>query len=174
MNVAATAATQSPDFVIERVFDAPRRLVWECFTKPERMKEWWGPKGAAVIAAKMDLRPGGTYLYALKMGDNPVMWGKFVFREIVPPERLVLINSFSDEAGGLTRHPMSPTWPLEMFSVFTFEDAPGGKTKLTIRWSPYNASAEEQTTFDAGHDSMRMGWGGALDGLDICLASAQR
>ena len=53
------AAGQSPDFVISRVFDAPRELVWKCFTEPERMKHWWGPKGFKVIASKMDLRPGG-------------------------------------------------------------------------------------------------------------------
>lgn len=167
------AETKSPDFVLERVFEAPRKLVWECFTNPERMKEWWGPKGASVIASKMDLRPGGTYHYAMKMGDFPAMWGKFVFREIVPQEQMVFINAFSDEAGGLTRHPMSPTWPLEMLSIFTFEDMPGGKTKVTIRWAPYNASTEEQATFDAGHDSMRMGWGGSLEQLEAYLAKTQ-
>ena len=55
------AETKSDDFVISRVFDAPRELVWKCFTDPEHMKQWWGPKGFTVIASKMDLRPGGTY-----------------------------------------------------------------------------------------------------------------
>ena len=173
MNAAATATTKSPDFVLERVFDAPRKLVWECFTKPERMKEWWGPKGFKVVKAELDLRPGGIYLYGMQTPDGTIMWGKFVFREITPPERMVLINSFSDEAGGLTRHPMAPTWPLEMFSIFTFEDAPGGKTKVTIRWSPHNANAEEQKTFDAGHDSMNKGWGGSLEQLEAYLARTQ-
>jgi uncharacterized protein YndB with AHSA1/START domain len=57
-----------------------------------------------------------------------------------------------------------------MFTVLTFEDQPGGKTKLTIRWSPHNPTAEEQQTFDAGHDSMRMGWTGSLDQLEAYLA----
>jgi uncharacterized protein YndB with AHSA1/START domain len=83
---------------------------------------------------------------------------------------MVFINSFSDEAGGITRHPMAPTWPLEMLSTFTFEEAPGGKTKLTIRWSPHNATDEERKTFDAGHDSMRQGWGGTLEKLTAYLA----
>jgi uncharacterized protein YndB with AHSA1/START domain len=78
---------------------------------------------------------------------------------------LVLINSFSDEAGGLTRHPLSPTWPMEMYSVFTFEEASGGKTKFTVRWSPHNATEEEKKTFDASHDSMTQGWGGTLEQL---------
>src|SRR5262249_12820696 len=62
----AAATAKSPDFVISRVFDAPRELVWKCFTEPERMKEWWGPKGFTVIASKMDFRVGGTYHYGLK------------------------------------------------------------------------------------------------------------
>src|SRR5262245_43510210 len=144
-----TTATKSDtparggDFVISRVFDAPRDLVWKAFTEPERMKEWWGPKGFKVITSKMDLRPGGTYLYGMKGPDGSPMWGKFVFREIVAPERLVVITSFSDEAGGITRHPMAPNWPLEMLSTFTFEEQSSTKTKLTIRWSPYKATDEE-------------------------------
>ena len=59
MNAPAATATKSPDFVISRVFDAPRELVWKCFTEPEHMSEWWGPKGFTVVASKMDLRPGG-------------------------------------------------------------------------------------------------------------------
>jgi uncharacterized protein YndB with AHSA1/START domain len=168
------AAAKSLDFVLSRVFDAPRDLVWKAFTDPERMKHWWGPKGFTVIASKMDLRPGGTYHYGMKAPDGSAMWGKFKFREIEPPQRLVFINSFSDEAGGTTRHPMAPTWPLEMLSTFTFEELPGGKTKFTIRWAAYNATADEQKTFDAGHDSMRMGWGGTMEQLEAYLAKAQQ
>ena len=168
------SATKSPDFVISRVFDAPRDLVWKAFTDPERMKHWWGPKGFTVISSKMDLRPGGTYHYGMKAPDGSAMWGKFVFREIAAPERMVFINSFSNEAGGTTRHPMAPTWPLEMLSIFTFEEQPGGKTKFTIRWAAHNATSEEQATFDAGHDSMRGGWGGTMDQLAVYLAKAQQ
>jgi uncharacterized protein YndB with AHSA1/START domain len=167
---AKAAANAAKEFVISRVFDAPRELVWKAFTEPERMKQWWGPKGFTVLASKMDLRPGGSYHYGMKAPDGTPMWGKFVYREIVAPERMVFINSFSDEAGGITRHPMAPTWPLEMLSVFTFEEVPGGKTKLTIRWSPHNASEGERKTFDAGHDSMRQGWTGTLDQLAAYFA----
>jgi uncharacterized protein YndB with AHSA1/START domain len=167
--MTADAQAQSKDFVISRVFDAPRALVWQCFTDPERMKQWWGPKGVTVIASKMDLRAGGTYHYGMRTPDGTVMWGKFVYRKIDPQDRIELINSFSDEAGGLTRHPFSPNWPLEMLSVFTFEDAPGGQTKFTVRWMPHNASVEEQKTFDAGHASMTQGWGGTLEQLATYL-----
>jgi uncharacterized protein YndB with AHSA1/START domain len=163
----------SADFVVSRVFDAPRELVWECFTDPEHMKEWWGPKGFAVVAAKMDRRPGGTYHYGMRTPNGQVMWGKFVYREIDAPSRMVWVNSFSDEAGGTTRHPMSATWPLEMLTIVTFDEIAGGKTRLTIRWSPLNATAEEQQTFDAGHDSMRGGWGGTLDQLAAYLVTVK-
>src|SRR5581483_2981373 len=99
--------TGQDDFVISRVLDAPRSLVWRCFTDPEHMKQWWGPKGATVVKSVMDLRVGGTYHYALQMPGAPApMWGKFSFREIVPEQKLVFISSFSDEKGGVTRHPM--------------------------------------------------------------------
>jgi uncharacterized protein YndB with AHSA1/START domain len=166
-------AASNQDFVITRTFDAPRDLVWKAFTDPEHMKKWWGPKGFTVIQSKMDLHPGGSYHYGMKAPDGSAMWGKFVYREVVAPERMVFINSFSDEAGGITRHPMAPTWPLEMLSTFTFEEEPGGKTKLTIRWSPHNATEEERKTFDAGHDGMRQGWGGTLEVLTAYLAKAQ-
>jgi uncharacterized protein YndB with AHSA1/START domain len=167
----AAAKGAENEFVITRRFDAPRDLVFAAFTEPERMKQWWGPKGFTVIASKMDLRPGGTYHYGMRAPDGTAMWGKLVYREIVRPERLVLVNSFSDEAGGLTRHPMSPTWPLEMLSTFLFVEADGG-TALTIKWSPLNARPEERATFAGAHDGMRQGWTGTLDQLAEYLAKA--
>lgn len=165
--------TESSEFVISRVLDAPRDLVWKCFTAPERMKQWWGPKEFTVIASKMDLHVGGTYHYGMKAPDGTPMWGKFVFREIVPPERLNFISSFSDEKGGTTRHPGHMSWPLEMHSIFTFEEMPGGKTKFTVRWTTHNATDGEQKTFEAGRDSMRMGWTGTMEQLEAYLAKAQ-
>jgi uncharacterized protein YndB with AHSA1/START domain len=159
------------EFVITRVFDAPRDLVWKAFTEPQRMKEWWGPKGVTITKSEMDLRPGGSYHYAMRTPDGNTMWGKFVYREITPPSRMVFVNSFSDEAGGVTRHPMAPTWPLEMLSTFSFEEE-DGKTRFTVRWSPLNASEEERATFAAGHASMQQGWGGTLDKLAAYLAKA--
>ena len=169
MNASSAAvATKSPDFVISRVLDAPRELVWRCFTEAEH-QAWWGPKGVTVTRSKIDLRPGGMHHYTMETPDGKVMWGRQVYREIVPPAKLVFINSFSDEQGGLGRHPMAPTWPLELLSVLTFEELPGGKTKFTVRWSPHNATAEEQKTFDEGHASMNQGWSGTIDKLEEYL-----
>jgi uncharacterized protein YndB with AHSA1/START domain len=166
------ATTVGSDFVITRQFDAPRELVWKAFTEPQGMKEWWGPKGGEIVVSKMDLRVGGTYHGAMRDPTGRVMWAKFVYREIIPPERLVWVHSFSDESGGLTRHPLSPSWPLELLTTVTFEETSGGKTKLTLRWAPSNASEEERTTFAAAHDGMNHGWRGSFDQLAAYLARA--
>jgi uncharacterized protein YndB with AHSA1/START domain len=161
-------------FVISRVFDAPRELVFKAFTEPERMKEWWGPKGFKGIAGEMDLRPGGRYHYGLQAPDGSTMWGLFVYREVSAPERIVLVNSFSDAEGGLTRHPMNPKWPLRLLSIFTFEDAGGGKTKLTVSWTPIEESDEERAVFEQARPSMTQGWSGTFEQLETYLAAVQK
>lgn len=171
--MAASTATKTDDsmsvFVISRDFAAPRAVVWRAFTDPEKMKQWWGQKGVTIVSSKMDLRPGGIYHYGMRTPDGTVMWGRMVYREIVAPERLDFINSFSDENAGLTRHPMSPTWPIELSSTFTFAEHNDGTT-FTVRWSPLNPTAEERATFEAGHASMTGGWTGTLDQLTAYLA----
>jgi uncharacterized protein YndB with AHSA1/START domain len=167
------AETECADFVISRVFDAPRDLVWKCFAEPKRMNEWFGPKGSVIVASTMDFRVGGIYHGAMRDSNGRVMWAKFVYREIVAPKRLVWVHSFSDDAGGLTRHPLSPTWPLELLTTVTFEDAPGGKTNLTLRWSPLNATDEENKTFAAARDGMTQGWTGTFERLAAYLANAK-
>jgi len=164
-----SAQQATKPFVITRTLNAPRKLVWQAFTEAERLKEWFGPKGFTPDVSKMDLRPGGTYHYRLKGPDGSTIWGKWVFREIVPQQRLVMISSFSDENAGVTRHPMAPTWPRETLSTFTFEDAGDGKTKITINWAPHDASEEEIKTFDAGRPSMTQGWSGTFEQLEAYL-----
>ena len=170
--MAPAPATSSKEFVMSRVFDAPRDLLWQCFTDPQRMKHWWGPKGFTVLSSKMDLRVGGTYHYGMQAPNGSAMWGLFTYREIVPKQKLVFVNCFSDEQGGVTRHPGSATWPLTMLSTFSFEDAPGGKTKFTVTWRTLDATPEEQQTFDTMHASMTQGWGGTMDQLAAYLARA--
>ncbi len=173
MTTADDAGT-GQTFTINRVFEAPRALVFAAFTDPERMKHWWGPKGFAVIKSDMDLRPGGIYHYGLRAPNGSVMWGRFVYREIESPERIVLVNSFSDETGGLTRHPGHAKWPLEMLSQFHFAEEGQGRTKFTVTWSPLNANAEERATFAAGHASMNQGWSGTFEQLTAYLAAAKK
>lgn len=169
----SVADASSKDFVISRVFNAPRDLLWQCFTEPERMSQWWGPKGVKIVKSQMDFRVGGTYHYGMQNPDGQIMWGRKIYREITPPERIVFINSFSDENGGLSRHPLAPQWPLQMLSIFTFDEESSGKTRFTVRWSPYEATPEEQAVFDAGHESMNMGWSGTLERLEVYLPKAK-
>jgi uncharacterized protein YndB with AHSA1/START domain len=169
MNATTHKPTERP-FIISRTFNAPRDLVWKAWTDSQHMS-WWGPKGVTIHHAKLDLRPGGLFHYCMKTPEGREMWGKWAIREIVKPERLVFVNSFSDEAGGLTRHPMSPHWPLELLSTVTFV-AQGDKTLLTVQWLPLNATDIERKTFDESHESMKNGWGGTLDRLAEYLAKA--
>ena len=155
-------------FEISRVFDATRDKVWKAWTEPARLKQWWGPRGFKVHTCKVDLRPGGTFLYGMKAPDGSDMWGKFVYREIEAPKKLVFIVSFSDPQGGVTRHPSAENWPAYILSTVTFEEQ-GGKTRVTVQWTPQDASEIERRTFEEGRSSMQQGWGGTLDQLTTYL-----
>jgi uncharacterized protein YndB with AHSA1/START domain len=169
-NPMPSGAPQADEFVITRVVDAPRSRVWKAWTDAKELKRWWGPKGFEVISTKVDLKPGGVFHYLLRSPNGQEMWGKFVYREIVPEERLVFISSFSDETAGVTRHPMAPDWPLKMLSIVTFAET-GGKTTITVRWSPYEATQKERNTFEAGRDSMQGGWAGTFERLEAFLGT---
>jgi uncharacterized protein YndB with AHSA1/START domain len=161
----------SRPFVIARAFDAPRERVWRAWTERARLMQWFGPKGFKMPAAKIDFRPGGMFHYCMEAPNGDEMWGKFDYREITAPERIVFVNSFSDEDGGLTRHPLSPDWPLEMLSTITFAEQ-DGRTTVTVRWVPLNATDAERKTFEAGRASMQQGWSGTMDQLTDYLAKA--
>ncbi len=158
------SAKSSEPFVISRVFDAPRDRVWQAWTEAERLKQWFAPRGFKTTYNKLDLRTGGMYHYCLRMPDGKDMWGKWAIREVRKPEKLVFVVSFSDEKGGITRHPMSPNWPREMLSTVEFEEQ-GAKTRVTVRWVPLNETDLERKTFEDGRDGMKQGWGGTLDHL---------
>jgi uncharacterized protein YndB with AHSA1/START domain len=168
----ATANHRSAfEFVIMRNVNAPRERVWRAWTEEESLGQWWGPKGFDIVSVKLDLRPGGTFHYLLRSPDGLEMWGKFIFREIVPLERLVFVVSFSDAEGGLARHPMNPDWPLTLLSTVTFADTGTGKTTVTVKWVAHEATDLERRTFEAGQDSMRQGWTGTFERLDAYLAA---
>jgi uncharacterized protein YndB with AHSA1/START domain len=158
-------------FSISRTFDVPRELMWKAWSERWRLMEWFGPKGFKMPAAKLDFRPGGSFHYCLAAPNGHEMWGKFVYREIIAPEKIVLVSSFSDESGGIMRHPMSATWPLEMLSTFTLTEE-NGRTTATVQWTPLNATEEELNTFNAAHDGMKQGWAGTFDQLAAYLAKA--
>ena len=72
------------EFFIRRAFDAPRARVWKAWTDAKSLGQWWGPKGFDIASVKLDLRPGGMFHYLLRSPDGQEMWGKLIFREIVP------------------------------------------------------------------------------------------
>lgn len=166
------AGASGQEFYIERVFDAPRELVWKAFTEADRLKHWWGPKGFKMLSCKVDLRVGGVFHYGMQAPNGGEMWGKWTFREIVAPERLVIVISFSDKDGGVTRHPMAPDWPREMLGTTTFEDR-NGKTLLTTRTVAFNATEVERKAFEAGFDGMKQGFTGTFDQLETYLTTAK-
>jgi uncharacterized protein YndB with AHSA1/START domain len=156
-------------FVITRVMNAPRERVWKAWTDPAELKQWWGPKGFKVHTARVDLRPGGTFHYGMTGPDGSEIWGMFAYQKIEAPRRLVFVTSFSDAAGGLTRHPWSPNWPLKMLSTVTFEEQ-GGKTTITVEWTPAEGSTDvERKTFDDAKPGMSQGWGGTFEQFETYL-----
>lgn len=158
-------------FSISRIFNAPCELLFKVNTEVEHLQNWMSPEGFKTIHAAMDFRVGGTYHYGLEGPNGMQMWGKQVFRDIIPDERLTLIQSFSDENGGLARHPMSATWPLEMLAVTTFEKIEDATTKVTITWQPWNSDQEGNATFDAARSGMEQGFGGTFAKLDSYLST---
>jgi uncharacterized protein YndB with AHSA1/START domain len=98
------------------------------------------------------------------------MWGKFVYREIAAPERMVFVNSFSDAKGGTTRAPFAATWPLEVLNTLLIAES-GGRTTLALRGAPLNATDQERATFAAAQKSMQQGFAGTFEQLDAYLAT---
>jgi len=87
------------EIVMTRVFDAPRQLVFDAFTKPELLKRWFGPRGWSLVVCEVDLKVGGTFRFVLRGPDGRDMGMRGVYREIVAPERSVHVESFDDFPG---------------------------------------------------------------------------
>jgi len=157
----ANRANAATEFVFSRTFDASREDVWSAFTQPEHLQHWWGTPGSRIEIARHELKPGGMFHYCMRFPDGRVMWARFVFREIVAPERLVWLNGFSDEHGGLTRNPWAPSLPLETLNTVIFAEQ-DGKTLLTITVVPFHASEDEARVFAGGINGMKMGFGASF------------
>jgi uncharacterized protein YndB with AHSA1/START domain len=171
---SVTTTIKTDELVITRVFDAPRDRVWKAWTEADRLEHWWGPKGCKLRVVKLDLRPGGMFHYAMEFQPGNPMYGRFIYREIAAPERLVFVTSFSDENGGITRPPfpqIRDTFPPEILNTVTFAEA-GGKTTVTLRGGPIDPTEAEMQTYAGMFDSMRQGFGGTFEQLDAYLAKA--
>jgi uncharacterized protein YndB with AHSA1/START domain len=151
--VEAAALSAERELVITRIFDAPRRLVFEMWTEPEHLLRWWGPRGFTTIFGRMGVRPGGTWWRSMRAPDGSLIRKHGVYREIVAPERLVL-TYVTDDLGG------NPG-PETLVTV-TFADL-GGKTRLTLRQAVFGSAA--------ARNAHRGGWTACLERLAEYLSA---
>lgn len=156
-------------FVIERSYSVSQQRLFEVCSQVEHVKQWMSPEGMKVVKAEQNLKPGGTYHYGLATADGGEMWGLVTYREITPPSRLVYMQSFSDKDGGIAAHPMAPTWPREMTTIFEFIPTEENQTMLKISWIFAGTDDAEALTFAAAHEGMTQGWTGSLDKLNDYL-----
>ena len=98
---SARAGTEQQGLVIERIFDAPRELVWRAWTEPEHFMRWYGPQGMTLPSCEIDFRVGGRHLFGMRSPDGQEYWSSGVYREIVPLERFVFTDSPADEHGNV-------------------------------------------------------------------------
>jgi len=159
-------------FTISRTFNAPKSKVWQAFTEGESLKIWWGPKGTMMEDVTLAFRVGGKFHYCLIQADGSEMWGLFVYQDIEPEDKIIFVNSFSNEEGEIADSPFPMAWPKEIYNIITFEEK-DEKTTVTLTGGPINATDEEITTYNNFHDNMRGGFGNTLDQLEEYLASQE-
>lgn len=160
------------EFIASRVFHAPRELVFQAFTQAEHLKHWWGPKGTSVSIHKLEVKPDGIFHYSMTNPDGSVLWGRFTFREIIAPEKLVFLSGFADAHANFIAAPFNATFPRQVLNEWTFTEH-NGKTTVHLRASAFNASAESQQAFEDLFTSMTQGYGGMLDVFDAYLNTLQ-
>jgi len=143
------------ELVIARVIDAPRELVFQAWTRSEHAMQWWGPDGFDVFKMEMDIRPGGKWRKGMRAPDGREWWRHGVYREIVPPERLVF-TYFSDD------HFTNPGH--ESLVTVTFEEV-GSQTRMTLR----HGNFESQQSRDAHLG----GWTSTMNRMATLVERAQ-
>jgi len=116
--------TSDRELIITRLLNAPRELVWDVFTTPEHIKNWWGPNGFTNTIDKMDVKPGGEWEFIMHGPDGTDYKNKSIYKEIIRPERIVF------------EHVSGP----KFIATITFT-AEGNKTHL--KWHMLFESAEQ-------------------------------
>jgi uncharacterized protein YndB with AHSA1/START domain len=119
---------------IERMFDAPRELVFDAWTRPEQLVQWYAPQGCTIRLVKLDARPGGRFHWCIRNPSFGDCWCVGVYKEIVRPERIVYTLATADSAGNEIEPAQAghdPRWPRESLVTVTFADIRGA-TLLTV------------------------------------------
>lgn len=151
---ASPGADDALTLVLTRMLDAPREAVFKAWTDPAQVVRWKGPRGIQAEVQKMDARAGGSYRVAMHGTPNGVMVVRGVYREFVPPERLVFTWAWEEDA---TTHRAGH----ETLVTVTLR-AVGNRTELTLRHENFDSA---QSRDSHGH-----GWNGSFDKLAEFLA----
>ena len=163
--------SDQPEYILDRVFDAPREMVWRAWTTPELLSRWYGP-GVETIIHKFDLKPGGEWLNEMKFGENSML-SKVVFKEVAPLERLVWHHhSTTDSDWNTTSNPMMPDWPRILLTTVTFKDE-GSKTKVRLVWVTLDATEAEISCFTEAVNNMGNGREGGYAIMDEIFVELQ-
>jgi uncharacterized protein YndB with AHSA1/START domain len=150
----ATTATEPLTLTLTRLYEAPREIVFRAWTEPEHLRRWCAPHGFAIPESEGDLRPGGAWRATMRAPDGAEHRLAGVYREIVPPERLVFTHAWLEADG-------RPG--VETLVTVTLEDR-GGRTLLTLTQSGFETAAARD-----GHAG---GWTETLERLAAHLAGA--
>ena len=129
---SSLAEAKDREIVLTRVFDASRELLWEMWTNPEHVAQWWGPRGFTITTEEMDVRPGGVWRHTMHGPDGTDYPSKSIFVEVTKPERIAY--SLAGGKKGDVGVQSDVTW--------TFEKQ-GEKTKVTLRMVFSSAEALE-------------------------------
>ena len=149
--------------VIERILDAPVDLIWQMWTEPAHFRAWYGPQGALISSATMDVCVGGNRLVCMEMsspGGSIQMWFAGEYLEVVENQRLVYTESMSDEHGNpLSGSETSEAHPMTTRVRLDLEDL-GGRTKMVMTHTGVPSDSPGAT-----------GWVMAFDKLSAYLAT---
>lgn len=160
--------TMTNKLVITRRFDAPRQLVLEAWTHPEKVKQWWGPKGYSCPHAEIDLREGGTYLSCMRSSEGKDYWSTGTYKQVDVPEKLVLTDSFADSDGNIvpaSYYGMDDELSLTMEISVTFEQI-NNKTRMTLK---HTGLPEGEIREEA-----KKGWNQSFDKLEAYLKASAK
>jgi uncharacterized protein YndB with AHSA1/START domain len=133
-----TAPAGADYFTIERSFDAPRRLIWKCYTEPQHLARFWGPRDAATKAT-IDLRVGGVWLTEWTYANGSTYGYGSVYLELKEPERIHYRDCPKDWRGGLDDLP-----PVELLSTIDLTEAEG-RTTVHVHVRCVSVEARDET-----------------------------
>jgi len=140
--------------VVRRTIKASAARVFEAWTQPEQLRQWWGPRPVTCSAAELDVRVGGTYRIGNLLPDGRVLWISGTFEIVEPAHRLVY------------------TWEIEREPF-----SPGERSRVTVRFEPREAGTEvivvhERIDSVETRSDHEKGWNGCLENLEALFAAA--